>query len=83
MAPFDYTALLYIGLNVLSAIVSGFDLKTGKQLWQKSLGTLQKGSPVLADGKHVLIRDVARIELGACGHADLCGGSSAPSAGGS
>ena len=33
------------------AIVSGFDLKTGKQLWQKSLGTLQKGSPVLADGK--------------------------------
>jgi outer membrane protein assembly factor BamB len=34
-----------------SAIVSGFDLKTGKQLWHRSLGTLQKGSPVLADGK--------------------------------
>ena len=33
------------------AIVSAFDLKTGKQLWHRSLGTLQKGSPVLADGK--------------------------------
>src|SRR2546427_2931795 len=35
-----------------SAIVGAFDLKTGKELWHKSLGTLQKGSPVLADGKH-------------------------------
>jgi outer membrane protein assembly factor BamB len=34
-----------------SAIVGGFDLKTGAKLWEKSLGTLQKGSPVLADGK--------------------------------
>jgi outer membrane protein assembly factor BamB len=34
-----------------SAIVGAFDLKTGKQLWHRSLGTLQKGSPVLADGK--------------------------------
>jgi outer membrane protein assembly factor BamB len=34
-----------------SAIVAGFDLKTGKKLWDRSLGTLQKGSPVLADGK--------------------------------
>ena len=33
------------------AIIAAFDLKTGQQLWQKSLGTLQKGSPVLADGK--------------------------------
>jgi outer membrane protein assembly factor BamB len=33
------------------AIVAGFDLKTGKQMWHRSLGTLQKGSPVLADGK--------------------------------
>ncbi|MGQ0736993.1 MAG: outer membrane protein assembly factor BamB family protein [Acidobacteriota bacterium] len=33
------------------AIVAGFDLKTGKRLWERSLGTLQKGSPVLADGK--------------------------------
>ena len=34
-----------------SAIVAGFDLKTGKRLWERGLGTLQKGSPVLADGK--------------------------------
>ena len=34
-----------------SAIVGAFDLKDGKELWKKSLGTLQKGSPVLADGK--------------------------------
>jgi outer membrane protein assembly factor BamB len=34
-----------------SAIVGAFDLKTGKQLWTHTLGTLQKGSPVLADGK--------------------------------
>ena len=34
-----------------SAIVGAFDLKTGAKLWDKSLGTLQKGSPVLADGK--------------------------------
>ncbi len=34
-----------------SAVVGAFDLKTGKELWTKTLGTLQKGSPVLADGK--------------------------------
>lgn len=34
-----------------SAIVGAFDLKTGAKLWEKTLGTLQKGSPVLADGK--------------------------------
>jgi outer membrane protein assembly factor BamB len=33
------------------AIVAGFDLKSGQRLWERSLGTLQKGSPVLADGK--------------------------------
>ena len=33
------------------AIVAGFDLKTGTKLWERSLGTLQKGSPVLADNK--------------------------------
>ena len=33
------------------AIVAAFDLKDGKQLWQRTLGTLQKGSPVLGDGK--------------------------------
>ncbi len=34
-----------------SAIVGAFDLKTGARLWDKTLGTLQKGSPLLADGK--------------------------------
>jgi outer membrane protein assembly factor BamB len=34
-----------------SAIIGAFDLKTGARLWTRSLGTLQKGSPVLADGK--------------------------------
>jgi outer membrane protein assembly factor BamB len=34
-----------------SAILGAFDLKTGNELWTKHLGTLQKGSPVLADGK--------------------------------
>ncbi len=34
-----------------SAIIGAFDLKTGEELWKRSLGTLQKGSPVLADGK--------------------------------
>jgi outer membrane protein assembly factor BamB len=33
------------------AIVGAFDLKTGAKLWDRSLGTLQKGSPVLADNK--------------------------------
>jgi outer membrane protein assembly factor BamB len=34
-----------------SAIIGAFDLKSGAKLWEKTLGTLQKGSPVLADGK--------------------------------
>jgi outer membrane protein assembly factor BamB len=33
------------------AILGAFDLATGKQLWTRTLGTLQKSSPVLADGK--------------------------------
>lgn len=33
------------------AIVAAFDTATGAQAWTRSLGTLQKGSPVLADGK--------------------------------
>ena len=28
-----------------------FDVNTGKNLWQQNLGTIQKSSPVLADGK--------------------------------
>ena len=33
------------------AIIGAFDLETGKELWTRSLGTLQKGSPTMADGK--------------------------------
>ncbi|MGH9675230.1 MAG: PQQ-binding-like beta-propeller repeat protein, partial [Bryobacteraceae bacterium] len=34
-----------------SSNVYAFDAVTGRQLWKQNLGTLQKGSPVLADGK--------------------------------
>jgi outer membrane protein assembly factor BamB len=34
-----------------SANIAAFDANTGKQLWLKNLGTIQKASPVLADGK--------------------------------
>lgn len=33
------------------AIVAAFDTANGAKLWERSLGTLQKGSPALADGK--------------------------------
>jgi outer membrane protein assembly factor BamB len=33
------------------AILAAFDIATGKQLWTQNLGTIQKASPVLADGK--------------------------------
>ena len=33
------------------AIVAAFDTTNGSKVWERSLGTLQKGSPVLADGK--------------------------------
>ncbi len=34
-----------------SANILAFDVNTGKELWKESLGTIQKASPVLADGK--------------------------------
>lgn len=34
-----------------SANLGAFDLNTGRQLWRLTLGTVQKASPVLADGK--------------------------------
>ena len=34
-----------------SSNIAAFDVNTGKQLWMKTLGTIQKASPVLADGK--------------------------------
>jgi outer membrane protein assembly factor BamB len=33
------------------AVLAAFDVATGKKLWDRNLGTIQKGSPVLADGK--------------------------------
>ena len=33
------------------AVLGAFDLATGKRLWEKPLGTIQKASPVIADGK--------------------------------
>jgi outer membrane protein assembly factor BamB len=32
-------------------ILFAFEAKTGKRLWEENLGTIQKSSPVLADGK--------------------------------
>ena len=32
-------------------VLFAFDLKDGRQAWRKNLGTIQKSSPVLADGK--------------------------------
>lgn len=40
---------LYVVDN--GAILQAFDLKDGRQLWEKTLGTIQKASPVYADGK--------------------------------
>ena len=40
---------LYVVDN--GAILGAFDLKSGNKLWEKSLGTIQKSSPVYADGK--------------------------------
>ncbi len=54
-----------IGLGPASPVIDGdriyhidggsnlyaFDIATGKQLWMHNLGTIQKASPVLADGK--------------------------------
>ncbi|HWN99701.1 MAG TPA: PQQ-binding-like beta-propeller repeat protein [Blastocatellia bacterium] len=34
-----------------SANVFAFDINTGKELWKQTIGTLQRASPVLADGK--------------------------------
>jgi outer membrane protein assembly factor BamB len=33
------------------ANIAAFDLNTGKQIWLQNLGTIQKASPVFADGK--------------------------------
>ena len=46
----DETAgMIYVVDN--GAVLIGVDLASGKRLWDRNLGTIQKGSPVLADGK--------------------------------
>jgi outer membrane protein assembly factor BamB len=45
----EKAGMIYLVDN--GAIAMGLDLETGARLWEKKLGTLQKGSPVLADGK--------------------------------
>jgi outer membrane protein assembly factor BamB len=40
---------LYVVDN--GGVLFAFDLKDGRQAWRKNLGTIQKSSPVLADGK--------------------------------
>jgi outer membrane protein assembly factor BamB len=40
---------IYIADN--GGVLFAFDVKDGKQVWRKNLGTIQKSSPVLADGK--------------------------------
>jgi outer membrane protein assembly factor BamB len=43
------------------AVLAAFDLKSGAQVWSRSLGTLQKGSPVLADGKLYIATENGRV----------------------
>ena len=50
-----------------SAIVAGFDLKTGAKLWEKSLGTLQKG--FTAPGRRQAVCRAPRTDAStSCGH---------------
>ena len=48
-SPVADSERLYLMDN--GAVLMAFDLKSGKKVWEKPLGTIQKGSPVLADGK--------------------------------
>ena len=48
-SPVADTERLYLMDN--GSVLGAFELATGKKLWEKPLGTIQKGSPVLADGK--------------------------------
>jgi outer membrane protein assembly factor BamB len=48
-SPVHDAARLYHMDN--GAVLGAFDLESGKKLWDRNLGTIQKGSPVLGDGK--------------------------------
>jgi len=45
----EQAGMIYVVDN--GAVLIGVDLASGKRLWDRNLGTIQKGSPVLADGK--------------------------------
>ncbi len=45
------------------AILFGIDLATGNTLWTKKLGTIQKASPVLADGKLYVGTENGRVYI--------------------
>jgi len=48
-SPVSDGSQIYVVDN--GANLFAFDLKTGKQLWIQNLGTIQKSSPVIADGR--------------------------------
>ena len=45
------------------AVLGAFDLKTGARLWSKELGTIQKASPVFADGKLYVGTENGRVYI--------------------
>ena len=45
------------------AIAMAFDISNGTRLWEHKLGTLQKGSPVLADGKLYVGTENGRVYI--------------------
>jgi outer membrane protein assembly factor BamB len=48
-SPVSDGKLIYVVDN--GGVLFAFDVATGAQAWRKNLGTIQKSSPVLADGK--------------------------------
>lgn len=45
------------------AVLQAFDLEKGTRLWDRNMGTIQKGSPVLADGKLYLGTENGRVYI--------------------
>lgn len=45
------------------AVLGAFDLTSGQRLWTKELGTIQKGSPVFADGKLYIGTENGRVYI--------------------
>jgi outer membrane protein assembly factor BamB len=57
----EAAGLLYAIDN--GAILFGINLESGETVWTKKLGTLQKGSPVLADGKLYIGTENGRVYI--------------------